>query len=157
AIVEQRMAGEVLAAAREFGPDVKAFSIDLPYTADAYAAAVEELVRRESSALVVFGHTYQTRDYAPKVAARFGRVLIGDVIGGKPPVFVRQMFQGKFNADVRLVGDGPHFVSIQAGAWRGEASSVESFSPSAAASRQVAEPPFREAARAVDLTAADII
>ena len=68
--------------------------------------------------LVVFGHTYQTRDYAPKLAARFGRVLIGDVIAGKPPVFVRQMFQGKFNADVRVVGDGPHFVSIQAGAWR---------------------------------------
>ena len=161
AIVEQRMAGEVLAAAREFGAEVKAYSIDLPYTADAYAAAVEELIRKENPTLVVFGHTYQTRDYAPKVAARFGRFLIGDVIAGKPPVFVRQMFQGKFNADVRLVlnsaGDGPHFVSIQAGAWRGEPGAVESFTPSATASRQVAEPPFREAARAVDLTAADII
>ncbi len=157
AIVEQRMAGEVLAAAREFGPDVKAYSIDLPYTADAYAAAVEELVRKANPTLVVFGHTYQTRDYAPKLAARFGRVLISDVIGGKPPVFVRQMFQGKFNADVRLVGDGPHFISIQAGAWRGESAPVESFTPSPTTSRQVAEAPFRESARAVDLTAADII
>jgi electron transfer flavoprotein alpha subunit len=158
AIVEQRMAGEVLAAAHEFGPEVKAYSIDLPYTADAYTAAVEELVRKVNPALVVFGHTYQTRDYAPKLAARFGRFLISDVIAGKPPVFVRQMFQGKFNADVRLVGEGPHFVSIQAGAWRGEGSpTVEKFSPSSTASRQVAEPPFREAARAVDLTAADII
>jgi electron transfer flavoprotein alpha subunit len=157
AIVEQRMAGEVLAAAREFGPEVKAYSIDLPYTADAYSAAVEELIRKENPELVVFGHTYQTRDYAPKVAARFGRVLIGDVIAGKPPVFVRQMFQGKFNADVRIVGVGPHFVSIQAGAWRGEPSPVESFTPSSTTSRQVPEAPFREAARAVDLTAADII
>jgi len=157
AIVEQRMAGEVLAAAQEFGPEVKSYSIDLPYTADAYAAAVEELVRKVNPTLVVFGHTYQTRDYAPKVAVRFGRVLIGDVIAGKPPVFVRQMFQGKFNADVRLVGDGPHFVSIQAGAWRGEPTPVESFTPTSTASRQVADPPFREAARAVDLTAADII
>lgn len=157
AIVEQRMAGEVLAAAREFEPEVKAYSINLPYTADAYTAAVEELIRKENPTLVVFGHTYQTRDYAPKLAARFGRVLISDVIAGKPPVFVRQMFQGKFNADVRLVGDGPHFVSIQAGAWRAESASVESFSPTSVTSRQVAEPPFREAARAVDLTAADII
>ncbi|HEV8413605.1 MAG TPA: electron transfer flavoprotein subunit alpha/FixB family protein [Bryobacteraceae bacterium] len=157
AIVEQRMAGEVLAAAREFGAEVKAYSIDLPYTADAYSAAVEELIRKENPELVVFGHTYQTRDYAPKVAARFGRVLIGDVIAGKPPVFVRQMFQGKFNADVRIVGVGPHFVSIQAGAWRGEPSPVESFTPSSTTSRQVPEAPFREAARAVDLTAADII
>ena len=109
--------------------------------------------------LVVFGHTYQTRDYAPKLAARFGRTLISDVIAAKPPVFVRQMFQGKFNADVRLVGDGPHFVSIQAGAWRAEGSpqQVETFTPASATSRQVAEPPFRESARAVDLTAADII
>jgi electron transfer flavoprotein alpha subunit len=160
------MAGEVLAAAQEFGTSlgtgVKAYSIDLPYTADAYTAAVEELIRKVNPTLVVFGHTYQTRDYAPKLAARFGRVLIGDVIAARfekkdPPVFVRQMFQGKFNADVRLVGDGPHFVSIQAGAWRAGSAPVETFTPSPTTSRQVAEPPFREAARAVDLTAADII
>ena len=157
AIVEQRMAGEVRAAAQEFGPDVKAYSIDLPYTADAYAAAAEELIRKVNAQLVVFGHTYQTRDYAPKLAARFGRVLISDVIAGKPPVFVRQMFQGKFNAEVRLVGDGPHFISIQAGAWRGEPASVEAFVPSPVSTRQVPEAPFRESARAVDLTAADII
>ena len=160
AIVEQRMAGEVLAAAQQFGSPLVAYSIDLPYTADAYATAAEELIRKVNPTLVVFGHTYQTRDYAPKVAARFGRVLISDVIAGKPPVFVRQMFQGKFNADVRLIGDGPHFVSIQAGAWRvseGGSAPVEAFSPSSTTSRQVAEPPFREAARAVDLTAADII
>jgi electron transfer flavoprotein alpha subunit len=158
AIVEQRMAGEVLAAAQQFGSPVVAYSIDLPYTADAYSAAVEELIRKENPELVVFGHTYQTRDYAPKVAARFGRVLIGDVIAGKPPLFVRQMFQGKFNADVRLVGEGPHFVSVQAGAWRAEGSpATEPFTPASTTSRQMAEPPFREAARAVDLTSADII
>jgi len=157
AIVEQRMSGEVLAAAQQFGSPVTAYSIDCPYTADAYTAAVEELVRKVNPSLVVFGHTYQTRDYAPKLAARFGRTLISDVIAGTPPVFTRQLFQGKFNADVRLVGDGPHFVSIQAGAWRGESAPVESFTPSSIQSRQIAEPPFREAARAVDLNAADII
>lgn len=158
AIVEPRMAGEVLAAAEQFGSPVAAYSIDLPYTADAYTAAVEELIGKVKPTLVVFGHTYQTRDYAPKLAARFGRTLISDVIAGKPPVFVRQMFQGKFNADVRLLGDGPHFVSIQAGAWRAEGSpQVETFLPGSTISRQVAQPPFREAARAVDLTAADII
>jgi electron transfer flavoprotein alpha subunit len=158
AIVEQRMAGEVLAAAQEFGSPLIAYSIDQPYTADAYTAAAEELIRKVNPTLVVFGHTYQTRDYVPKLAARFGRVLISDVIAAKPPVFVRQLFQGKFNADVRLIGDGPHFVSIQAGAWRAEGSpQVEIFSPSSTTSRQVAEPPFRETARAVDLSAADII
>ncbi len=159
AIVEERMSGEVLAAAQQFGSPVSAYSIDLPYTADAYAAAADELIRRVNPSLVVFGHTYQTRDYAPRVAAKFGTVLISDVIAAQPPVFTRQMFQGKFNADVRLVGAGPHFVSIQAGAWRAESATaaVESFSPASATSRQVAQPPFRESARAVDLGAADII
>jgi len=157
AIVEQRMSGEVLAAAQQFGSPVTAYSIDCPYTADAYTAAVEELIRKVNPSLVVFGHTYQTRDYAPKLAARFGRTVISDVIAANPPVFVRQMFQGKFNSDVRLVGEGPHFISIQAGAWRGDSAPVEAFTPTPTASRQVAEPPFRESARAVDLTAADII
>jgi len=157
AIVEQRMAGEVLAAAHEFGSDVKAYSVDHTYTADVYTAAVEQLVRKLHPELVVFGHTYQTRDYAPKLAARFGRVLIGDVIAARPPIFVRQIFQGKFNADVRLVGEGPHFVSIQAGAWRPIEAPVEVFTPEVTISRQVAELPYRESARAVDLTAADII
>jgi len=159
AIVEQRMSGEVLAAAQQFGSPVVAYSIDQPYTADAYTAAVEELIRKVNPEYVVFGHTYQTRDYAPKLAARFGHILIGDVIAAKPPVFVRQMFQGKFNADVRAVGDGPHFISIQAGAWRAEGATaqVETYSPTSTTSRQVAEAPFRESARAVDLTAADII
>ena len=143
AIVEQRMAGEVLTAAHEFGTDVKAYSIDHAYTADAYTAAVEQLVRKVNPELVVFGHTYQTRDYAPKLAARFGRVLIGDVIAARPPIFVRQIFQGKFNADVRLVGHGPHFVSIHAGVWRPSETPVEVFTPDPTTSRQVGEPPRR--------------
>ncbi len=49
AIVEQRMAGEVLAAAQQFGSPVVAYSIDHPYTADSYTIAVEELIRKESS------------------------------------------------------------------------------------------------------------
>ena len=52
AIVEQRMAGEVFAAAQEFGSPLHAYSIDLPYTADAYTAAVEELIRKVNPTLV---------------------------------------------------------------------------------------------------------
>jgi electron transfer flavoprotein alpha subunit len=80
------------------------------------------------------------------------------------PVFVRQLFQGKLNGDVTISGDGPHFLSIQAGAWRADSiqpgtAPVEHFTPSleAASIRQKPESPFRESARAVDLTAADLI
>ena len=141
------------------------------YTADGYTAAVEALVRKTNPALVLFPHTYQTRDYAPKLATRFDRSLISDAIAaradvhiGGSPVFVRQFFQGKLNGDIRLEGPGPHFVSLQAGAWRADAlesgsAVIETFTPELNASqiRQAPEAPFRESARAVDLTAAEII
>jgi electron transfer flavoprotein alpha subunit len=138
------------------------------YTADGYTAAVEALIRKANPDLVLFPHTYQTRDYAPKLATRFERSLISDVIAarseGESPVFVRQFFQGKLNGDIRTTGPGPHFVSLQAGAWRADAlesgsAVVETFTPELNASqiRQAPEPPFRESARAVDLTAAEII
>jgi electron transfer flavoprotein alpha subunit len=135
------------------------------YTADGYTAAFEALLRHTNPDLALFPHTYQTRDFAPKLAARFERVLISDAIAARVenggPIFVRQLFQGKLNADVRPQGPGPHFASLQAGAWRADAlqsgsAAVEKFKPPLEASqiRQKPEPAFREAARAVDLGAA---
>ncbi len=138
------------------------------YTADAYTAAVEELIRKTNPTLILFPHTYQVRDFAPKLATRFSQVLVSDVISARfdagSPVFVRLLFQGKLNGDVRMTGSGPYFASLQAGAWRADSlesgsATVETFTPSLDASkiRQKPEAPFRESARAVDLTAAEII
>jgi electron transfer flavoprotein alpha subunit len=189
-----RMSWETLAAAQQLGPEVEAvvigmgisplvqeiaakkadrvYSIEHPllenYTADGYTAAVEALIRKTNPDLVLFPHTYQTRDFAPKLAARFERTLISDAVAARiesgTVTFVRQFFQGKLNGDVRTVGPGPHFASLQAGAWRADAlasgaAPVEVFAPELppAQIRQAPEPPFREAERAVDLTAAGII
>jgi electron transfer flavoprotein alpha subunit len=138
------------------------------YTADAYTAAVEALIRQVNPTLVLFPHTYQVRDFAPKLATRFSQVLISDVIAVRiesgSPVFVRLLFQGKLNGDVRVSGGGPYFASLQAGSFRVEAlesgsAPVENFTPAldAASIRQKPEAPFRESARAVDLTTAEII
>ena len=138
------------------------------YTADAYTAAIEQLIRKLQPSLVLFPHTYQVRDFAPKLATRFSQVLVSDVIAarveGGALTCVRQFFQGKLNGDVRVGGTGPAFASLQAGAWRADglesgSAPVESFAPAldAAQIRQKPEPPFREAARAVDLTAAETI
>jgi electron transfer flavoprotein alpha subunit len=138
------------------------------YTADAYTAAVEALVRQVKPTLVLFPHTYQVRDFAPKLATRFLQVLISDAIAVRiesgSPVFVRLLFQGKLNGDVRVSGGGPYFASLQAGSYRVDAlesgsAPVENFSPSldAGSIRQKPEAPFRESARAVDLTTAEII
>ena len=189
-----RMSWECLAAAQQLGAEVEAallgsnvaslaqeiaakqaarvHLVEHPllenYTADAYTAALESLLRKTAPDLVLFAHTYQTRDYAPKLAARFGCSLISDSIAARTDAdsvtFVRQFFQGKLNGDVRTSGPGPHFASLQAGAWRAESlaagtAQVERFAPDldAAAIRQKPEAPFREASRAVDLTAAELI
>ena len=160
-----RMAGEALAAGAQFatalGVPMQAVTIDAAYTADGFTAAYEVHVRKTNPKLVVLAHTYQTRDWAPKLATRFGTVLISDVIAARfegGPVFVRQLFQGKFNADVRAQGDGPHFVSVQAGAFPPVAAdAVEILALTAAEIRQRPEAPFRESARAVDLTASPLI
>ena len=138
------------------------------YTPDGYTLALKQLIERHQPAYVVLPHTYQVRDFAPKLAASLGRVLVSDVIAHRIDkgelVVVRQLFQGKINADVRFEGPSPHFLSIQAGAFRAEnlkpgTAPVETFTPDLAPAQVRTKPLelFRESARAVDLTAADII
>src|SRR5262249_31093964 len=86
-----------------------------PYTPDGFCVALEQVVAEIKPDLVLFPHTYQVRDFAPKLAARLGRGMIGDCIGYRSEngklVFVRQMFQGKTAADVSFQGAGPWFAS----------------------------------------------
>jgi electron transfer flavoprotein alpha subunit len=140
------------------------------YTSDGYVIALEQFISQDSPDFVVFPHSYQVRDFAPAIATRFRQVLISDVIsihdGTSPtgPLFVRQLLQGKTNADYRHAGNGPCFVSIQAGSYRasdiisGEAR-IDAFHFQLAKS-QIRNRPgerFRESANTVDLSVAPVI
>jgi electron transfer flavoprotein alpha subunit len=141
------------------------------YTADAWVAALEQLIAETRPKYVVFPHTYQVRDFAPALATRMGEVLIGDVTafhvadpqGG--PLFVRQWMQGKLNAEYRHAGSaGVCFVSVQAGSFRGDAvqtgtAEVKTFAPKLDVGKIRTRPSeaFREAAQTVDLSAAPLI
>jgi electron transfer flavoprotein alpha subunit len=138
------------------------------YTPDAYSAALEQLIAQVKPAYVLFPHTYQVRDFLPKLATLLGKVAVSDVVAHRVEngtvVLVRQLFQGKINADVRFNGDGPHFASLQAGAYRADqltagSPAVEKFAPTLSASQIRTKPHerFRESARAVDLGAAELI
>ncbi len=135
------------------------------YTADGYTIALQQLIEREGPAYVVFPHTYQVRDYAPALSARFRQVLISDVTAiADGPVFTRQLLQGRLNGAYRNAGGGPCFISIQAGAFTAEAAgsasgAVELFAPTieAVQIRTQAGEPFRAAAQTVDLSSAQII
>ena len=120
--------------------------------------------------IVLLPHTYQTRDFAPKLAARLDRALITDVTGikagGGETAFVRPMFQGKLTADVVPQGPAPHFVTFQIGAFRADqAPRAPSPAPvraldvtvDASAIREKPEAPFQQAKQAVDLSQAERI
>ena len=141
-----------------------------PYTPDAFAAALRQFLETRKPKLVLMPHTYQVRDFAPKLATALGRSLISDAIGyrqdGERLLFTRQMFQGKFAADVSFAGDPPWFVTFQTGAFRGDqaeagaaAAPVETVSVeiSGGVVRNRPHEVFKEAKQAVDLTQAEVI
>src|SRR5205823_10666804 len=94
------------------------------YTPDAYAAALKKFLEDKKPTLVLMPHTYQVRDFAPKLVTSMQKALIPDAVGfkheGGKLMFTRQMFQGKFVADVSFAGEAPWFATFQNGAFRGD-------------------------------------
>jgi electron transfer flavoprotein alpha subunit len=157
------------------GADLAAvLAVDSPqlarYTPDGYTLALRQVIEQRHPGFVIFSHTYQVRDFAPKLAASLDCGLIGDCLSyrreGDRVIFIRQVFQGKFSAEVEFSGEPPYFVSFQAAAFREDAvrrgigpASVTpvsvNFPPESI--RTVPQEKFREAKQAVDLSQAEII
>ena len=138
------------------------------YTPDAYTSALRQLLAQVEPEYVLLPHTYQVRDFLPKLATALGTVAVSDVVAHRVEagavLLVRQLFQGKVNSDVRFTGAAPHFASLQAGAYRADqvlagSLEVEKFTPAIAPGDVRTKPleRFRESARAVDLSAAELI
>ena len=141
------------------------------YTPDGFCVALKQVIESAKPQLVLSPHTYQVRDFAPKLAAMLGKGMIGDCIAyrleGGRLVFVRQMFQGKTAADVTFLGEGPWFASFQSGSFRadqvaaseGGAKPVKRVTVELKAEQIRTKPLelFKEAKSAVDLTQAPLI
>jgi len=138
------------------------------YSADGYSEAVKQIIDQENPTYVLFGHTYQVRDYVPRLSAKLNKPFLVDNIAIRvengQPIFTKQMFNAKLSADVEANGSGPFLVSFQSAAFSmddaaaGSASIREStVQLDTAMIRTKSEPPFQEEAGGVDLTSADII
>jgi electron transfer flavoprotein alpha subunit len=140
------------------------------YTADGWVQAHTGMVAALSPTWIVAPHTYQTRDFAPALAARLDRALVTDCTAikqaGDRVLFSRPMYQGKLAADVRPLGEAPWLVTTQIGAWRGDQARRGSLPATVRALdvaidrnaiRQAPEAPFQEARQAVDLSQAERI
>lgn len=137
------------------------------YTPDGYSDAMERVIRQLDPQLVVMPHTYLVRDYAPKLAARFGKSLISDCIRAKVTgtsiTFTRRIFLGKIDSDVVSDGAAPVFVTFQSGAYRGDqavkgsGAPIENMAVEVGEIRMTPEAPFQEVKQAVDLSKAEVI
>ena len=138
------------------------------YSADGYSEAVKQIIDQENPTYVFFGHTYQVRDYVPRLSAKLNKPFLVDNIAIRvengQPIFTKQMFNAKLSADVEANGSGPFLVSFQSAAFSMDAAAAGSASIrestvqlDTAMIRTKSEPPFQEEAGGVDLTSADII
>jgi electron transfer flavoprotein alpha subunit len=136
------------------------------YTPDGFVSSLKTFIEQRQPKLVLMPHTYQVRDFCPRLAAALGTTMISDSTGfkyeGGKLQFTRQMFQGKFSADVSFSGPGPWFATFQNGSFRGDqvesgSAPVETVNVDTGEIRNQPEAPFKEAKQAVDLSQAEII
>ena len=138
------------------------------YTPDGYTYAMESVIRSLNPEYVIMPHTYLVRDYAPKLAARFGKAMISDCIRAKVAdgkvTFTRRIFLGKIDADVTSDSEAPLFATFQSGAYRGDqaaigssAAPIDTMQVEVGEVRMKPEAPFQEVKQAVDLTKAEVI
>lgn len=151
----------------------KVYAIESPqlavYTSDAYVHVLKEFLSKRQPRLVLMPHTYQVRDFAPSLALALGKTVIPDAVGYKYEngklLFTRQMFQGKFAADVSFTDAGPLWMAtFQNGAFRGDKAEagmapVETVNVTVpdGVVRVKAHEIFKEAKQSVDLTQSEVI
>ncbi|HEY6333413.1 MAG TPA: electron transfer flavoprotein subunit alpha/FixB family protein [Blastocatellia bacterium] len=140
------------------------------YTPDAYVNAFKQIVEKLDPKYVIMSHTYQVRDFAPRLAAALGKTLVADCVGVRSEngelVLTRQVFQGKINTDVLVSAAPPVFATFQAGSYRADKAeagaqpaAIEKFALDLSGVNVRTEPEekFQEAKQAVDLTQAERI
>ena len=131
-----------------------------------YVKAMEDVAADESPDILIFGHSYEARDWVPRLSARLDIPFISDCIGFKNDgefTLVRSVYQGKFNADVYINSD-KSIVSFQSGAFRIDglktgSASIRNVSVDLSGVTTSIQPgeKFQESETSVDLTQADII
>ena len=135
------------------------------YAPDVWVQALVQVISEAKPSYVLFPHTYQVRDYAPRLATRLGRGLVSDATGfrleGDRLLLTRPMFQGKWTAEVLLLGEGPGLVSFQLGTFRGDQAEmgaapapIVEIAVSPSGSQLKPGEIFQEAKQAVDLSQA---
>ena len=131
-----------------------------------YVKAIEDVTVSESPHILVFGHSYETRDWVPRLSARLDIPFISDCIGFNNDdgfTLIRSVYKGKFNSDL-CVNSDKFILSFQAGAFRADAlksgsASIRNISVEVSSVGDSIQPgeKFQASESSVDLSQANII
>jgi len=83
-----------------------------------YLKSIEILNDNLNPDLLIFGHTYETRDWVPRLSVRFECPFISDCTNidlTEQMTFIRPIYQAKLNEKIKL--DGKGIISFQAGSF----------------------------------------
>ncbi len=92
------------------------------YSSEHYVAAMMQIIGSENPAIILAGHSYQARDWLPRLAARSQFSMISDCVGYKTDpalLWTRQVFQGKMDADIAIDTQGA-IISFQSGSYKAD-------------------------------------
>ena len=133
------------------------------YNADGYASIVSQVIETLSPNLIVAGHTYQTRDFMPRVSAKLRIPFIPDIVSMNNNKFVKQILNAKLNAEISPKSN-QFILSFQSAAFSEDdlklgSCGSEVYEPSLDSSvvRSKSEEPFQEDAGDIDLESAELL
>ena len=132
-----------------------------------YTSAVEKLIKEHSFDLIVLGHTYQARDWVPRLSARCDIPFISDCIDysseGSSIEWIRSLYRAKINCKIKA-NSSQSIISVQSGCFSSEAlksgnCSVSKVDLDLSDVKKTIIPgeKFKESGSQVDLNSSDVI
>ena len=88
------------------------------YNPEYYLKSLELLNNELNPDLLIFGHSYETRDWVPRLSARLDKAFVSDCVSvqfNSDLHFIRPIYQAKLNEKIKLNNQG--IVSFQAGSY----------------------------------------
>ena len=133
------------------------------YNVDGYKEIIKQVVDSISPNIIITGHTYQARDFMPRVSAALDISFIPDIVELENSIYIKQVLNSKLNASISSSSDRV-LISFQSASYSEEdiikgSSHSESFDVDLDSSsiKSQSDDPFQESASEVDLESAELI
>ena len=133
------------------------------YNVDGYKEIIKQVVDSISPNIIITGHTYQARDFMPRVSASLDIPFIPDIVELENSIYIKQVLNSKLNASISSSSERV-LISFQSASYSEEdiikgSSRSESFDVDLDSSsiKSKSDDPFQESASEVDLESAELI